>query len=288
MKRFSHACLIGSLVLGFVPAIFAAGQNPTATTTGTSTQTSTTQGTGTRTGVSTSASTRSMGAENSMAKPMAAPSPAKTSAVSAPQNDFVYVNDQDTDALQRAIEAYNRRYPNEPIRISNYSGELSGEILERLLKYEFLKQAPPNVGNMRIVDGRIMRRVPRSQAEQKPGEKGDSADSMGGMLEAAARKLDQQSPRNVGNEAGPSDVQLEQRRVAYRRRNGEYVEKTYQVPRIPKPGKVSLITGRAVAKPNDMLRRSVLPARLKTQTTTIPVTNEAPQKLPPAIASGTQ
>jgi len=300
MKRLTKTSFLTALlVVGLAQGLLAITPTGTSTATGTGKSTSTSQGTGTKTSTTTGGSPnspisaantmgiRSAPTEKTMAKPVSSQSAAKPSADQ--QADFVYINDQDTDSLQRAIEAYNRRYPNQPIQVSNYSGELSGEILDRLIKYDFIKQAPPNVGNMRIVDGRIMRRVPRSQAEQKPSEKGNSADSMGGMLDAASRKLDQQSPRNVGNEMSPSDIQLEERKVTFRRRNGEYVERTYQVPRIPKPGRVNNPTGRTVAKPNDMLRRAVLAPKFQPMTKMQSVVTEGVPSIPaPPTASSTR
>ena len=220
---------------------------------------------------------------------MAAPSSADSRAAgAAPAADFVYISDADTDALQRAIEAHNRQFPRDQIQISNYSGDLSGDVVERLLKYQFLKQAPANLGNMRIVEGRVLRRVPRTEAEQGPQEKGSAADSLGGMLEAATRKIDKQVPTGIGNDQPPGDVHLEQRTLTFRRKNGEFVERMYQVPALPKPGRVNNPRGKAVSGRNDKLNQEVLPVKLKSQTKQIEPSYVGKDLELPTVASSTR
>ena len=247
--------------------------------------------------VSVSSSAQILSAPKSMdSKSMAAPAAkagfagatSRAPANAAPATDFVYISDADTDSLQRAIEAYNRQFPKDQIQISNYSGDLSGDVVERLLKYQFLKQVPPNIGNMRIVEGRILRKVSRTEAEQGPQEKGSPADSLGGMLEAATRKTDKQTPTGIGNDQPPGDVRLEQRTLTFRRKNGEFVERMYQVPVLPKPTRVSIPRGKAAPKLNDKLRQEVLPPKLKPQTMQIEPSPASKGTLQSPVASQTQ
>ncbi|MFZ2958249.1 MAG: hypothetical protein WA705_15275 [Candidatus Ozemobacteraceae bacterium] len=272
MKRMSFfKC--GILLVGILGNQLSTGIESAVagTPTGTNVATATQTITGTKTGTQTSSpvmsptvsgmSKSSMSAESTKSVTRSAANSSSLSPAAAPaQADaaeaqaFVYTTDSDTDAIQRAIEGYNRRFPNEPVKLE--TGNLSEDVIDRLIKYDFLKTPPKNMSNLRIREGRIFRRVLRDQSNPQT-ETGTGADSLFGAFEGASKKLNIECKKGTGNLANPN-VRLEQRRVNVRAANGESGETTIVVPAIPIQPVKKGPTGRAAAPVANALTRQVL------------------------------
>ncbi|MBF0500949.1 MAG: hypothetical protein HQM09_12500 [Candidatus Riflebacteria bacterium] len=240
---FKSGSLLTALLFGSMIAIPAMSQTPNSSQTLSiaAKNTKTITGTNTKTGTNTinqpksssaiSAPQNSNTIDTSAGAPEADTKPAaKTAAANTDAQDFIYTNDSDTDNLQRAIEDYNRRFPNAPIILE--SGSLSEDIITRLMRAELLKKAPAKPENLRIREGRIFRRLPREQV-QNPTETGTTADSLLGTFDGASTVLNQDAKKGKGNTDAPN-VRVEIRQTEVRSPNGETKEVTYVVPSIPK------------------------------------------------------
>ncbi|MBF0409987.1 MAG: hypothetical protein HQM10_21770 [Candidatus Riflebacteria bacterium] len=215
------------LMFSAIPAI--AGQQTTATSTTTLTDTAT----GTSVGASSQMGPSKIGFGTPSIQ-----SAADARSAEKP-SEYSYVTNEETERLQKAIDAYNSDYPDTKIT------EIDTEAITKLMLKGYLREKPETLENILLnADGKVVKKVKNAPVQ---GEgKGASSGSLNSLVTSASKHLDT-SHAKIGakNTSGSSVVKLEKRTVTVRTATGETKEVTETVPQLVSPATPVKPAGRA-------------------------------------------